>query len=147
MIDFWENGFNESSTNLGDEHIELQRKEIIEVKRLLNEEIREKEAVQKTANELRNMVKKAEGEKTELARLLQDSRQKAAGTINPRSRKQCCLKLIFFFNPHHVVEQFMSKLVEHHLFVTSPVCSLCVNTFHNFSIFIIIHVFLRGFKF
>ena len=91
MIDFWENGFNESSTNLGDEHIELQRKEIIEVKRLLNEEIREKEAVQKTANELRNMVKKAEGEKTELARLLQDSRQKAAGTINPRSRKQRCL--------------------------------------------------------
>ena len=85
----WEDGFNESLSNLGDEHIELQRKEIIEVKRLLNEEIREKEAVQKTANELRNMVKKAEGEKTELARLLQDSRQKGAGTsINPRSQKQ-----------------------------------------------------------
>ena len=76
---------------LGDEHIELQRKEIIEVKRLLNEEVREKEAVQKTANELRNMVKKAEGEKTELARLLQDSRQKTAGTINappPPSRNK-----------------------------------------------------------
>ena len=64
----------------GEEHQELQRKEIIEVKRLLNEEIREKEAVQKTANDLRNMVKKAEGEKTELSRLLQDARLKIGGT-------------------------------------------------------------------
>ncbi len=49
------------------------------MKRLLSEETREKEAVQKTAADLRNMVKKVEAEKTELARLLQDSRQKVAG--------------------------------------------------------------------
>ena len=82
---------------VGEEHGELQRKEIIEVKRLLNEEIREKEAVQKTANELRNMVKKAEGEKTELARLLQDGRQKIAGNI-PLSSSSLYYELgIYYF--------------------------------------------------
>ena len=60
----------------GDEYRELQRTEITNLKRAVNEEVHEKEAVQKTANDLRNHVKKAEGEKTELARMLQDAKQK-----------------------------------------------------------------------
>lgn len=69
-----------SSFCTGEEHSELQRKDMVEVKRLLQEETREKEAVQKSAADLRNMVKRAEAEKTELSRLLQDARQRITGT-------------------------------------------------------------------
>ena len=58
----------------------MMRTDITNLKRAVNEEVHEKEAVQKTANDLRNHVKKAEGEKTELSRLLQDARQKISGT-------------------------------------------------------------------
>ena len=63
----------------GDEHKELMRKDIIDLKRAMNDEIHEKEATQKSANDLRNMVKKAEAEKIELNRSLQDAGQKIAG--------------------------------------------------------------------
>ena len=55
------------------------RKEIVEHKRVINEEIHEKETVQATANDLRNQVKRSEGEKTELNRLLQEARQRIGG--------------------------------------------------------------------
>ena len=57
----------------------MMRKEINELKRANNEEILEKEAVQKTAADLRNNIKRSEGEKIELNRALQDSKQRGAG--------------------------------------------------------------------
>ena len=78
----------------GEELRELMRKEIIDLKRGVNEEVHEKEAVQKTANDLRNMVKRAEGEKTELSRLLQDARQKIAGML----RHLCSIRSVFFLH-------------------------------------------------
>ena len=51
----------------------------MEHKRVINEEIHEKETVQATANDLRNQVKRSEGEKTELNRLLQEARQRIGG--------------------------------------------------------------------
>ena len=55
------------------------RKEIVEHKRVIHEEIHEKETVMATANELRGNVKRIEGEKTELNRLLQEARQRIGG--------------------------------------------------------------------
>lgn len=55
------------------------RKDITDLKRSINEEVREKEAIGRTADELRNKVKKAESEKTDLSRALQDSRQRIDG--------------------------------------------------------------------
>ena len=54
----------------------MMRNEITDLKRAVGQEVFEKEAVQKTANDLRNMVKRAEGEKVELNRIIQESRQK-----------------------------------------------------------------------
>ena len=54
---------------------------MLDVKRTLNDEIREKEAVQKTAEDLRTTVKKNEGDKIELNRNLTDTRQRAAGMM------------------------------------------------------------------
>ena len=51
---------------------------MVELKRNLNDEIHEKEAVTKTAEELRATVKKNEGDKIELNRALGDTRQKCA---------------------------------------------------------------------
>ena len=62
----------------GDEHAELMGKEITDLKRNLNDETREKEAIQKAAEELRGKVKKGEGERVELGRALQDARQRIA---------------------------------------------------------------------
>ena len=64
-----------------DELRDLLRKEITDLKRNLNEEIREKEAVQKTAADLRNHVKKLEGEKTELSRQLQEAKNRIGGEM------------------------------------------------------------------
>lgn len=50
-----------------------------DLRRAIGQEQFEKEAVQKTANDLRNMVMKAESEKTELCRFIQDERQKIGG--------------------------------------------------------------------
>ena len=66
----------------GEEIQEQNRREISELKRSINEEIREKETVSKTAEELRVNVKKIEGEKTEVSRNVQDSKQKIAGKSN-----------------------------------------------------------------
>lgn len=52
---------------------------MIELKRNMNDEIHEKEAVSKTAEELRGIVKKNETDKIELNRALADTRQRAAG--------------------------------------------------------------------
>ena len=71
--------FNILVCDTGDEHKELMRKDIVDLKRAMNDEIHEKEATQKAANDLRNMVKKAEAEKIELNRSLQDAGQKIAG--------------------------------------------------------------------
>jgi len=65
--------------NVGEEQRELLRKEIADLKRALYEETYEKEAVQKTANDLRNMVKKSEAEKADLSRLIAEAKQRIAG--------------------------------------------------------------------
>jgi len=61
---------------LGEEVREVMRTDVTNLKRTINEEVLEKETVQKTANDLRNQVKKVEGEKIELNRLLTDAKQK-----------------------------------------------------------------------
>ena len=62
-----------------DELREQLRKEITELKRANNEEVMEKETVQKTACELRSNIKKGEGEKIELNRNLSDAKQRIGG--------------------------------------------------------------------
>lgn len=59
-----------------DENRELMQKEIYDLKRNLNDEIREKEAVLKTNAELRNKIKVSEAEKVELTRNVQDLKQR-----------------------------------------------------------------------
>lgn len=60
------------------------RKDITDLKRAVNEEIREKEAVARTADDLRTKVKKSELEKTDLGRALQDSKQRVDGEWTER---------------------------------------------------------------
>ena len=55
------------------------RREIVETKRAMNEEAREKELVGKTAEELRGKVKKAEADKTEMSRVIQEAKQRISG--------------------------------------------------------------------
>jgi 7-cyano-7-deazaguanine synthase in queuosine biosynthesis len=62
-----------------DEMREVAKSEMTDLRRAIGQEQFEKEAVQKTANDLRNMVMKAESEKTELCRFIQDERQKIGG--------------------------------------------------------------------
>jgi len=50
------------------------------LRRALGEEAYEKEAVQKTATDLRNMVKQLEVEKVDSGRTVQDLRQRIART-------------------------------------------------------------------
>jgi len=50
----------------------------MDLKRSINEEVYEKEAVRQTANDLRNMVKKLEAEKVENGRLIQEMKQRIA---------------------------------------------------------------------
>jgi len=52
------------------------------VRRTLSEEAYEKEAVQKTANELRISVKKLEAEKIDSGRVIQELRQNIARAFN-----------------------------------------------------------------
>jgi phage terminase Nu1 subunit (DNA packaging protein) len=63
---------------------EVAKSEMTDLRRVISQEQFEKEAVQKTANDLRNMVMKAESEKTELCRFIQDEKQKIAGKIKCR---------------------------------------------------------------
>lgn len=67
---------------LGDETRELMAKDIFDLKRNLNDEIREKEAVQRAAAELRNMVKNTESEKVDLNRSVQDLKQRVGSECN-----------------------------------------------------------------
>ena len=55
------------------------RKDITDLKRAVNEEIREKDALSHTADELRAKVKGCEQEKTDLGRALQDAKQRIGG--------------------------------------------------------------------
>ena len=55
------------------------RKDVVDLKRAVNEEVREKELLARTADELRGTVKRAEGDKTELNRALHDAKQRIAG--------------------------------------------------------------------
>jgi hypothetical protein len=64
---------------LADELREVAKSEMTDLRRIIGQEQFEKEAVQKTANDLRNMVMKVESEKTDLNRLIQDEKQKLAG--------------------------------------------------------------------
>ena len=64
---------------LADEHEEILRAEIADIRRAASQEMFEKEAVLKTANDLRNMVKRLEGEKVELNRLIQDLKARVTG--------------------------------------------------------------------
>lgn len=51
----------------------------MDLKRNINDEIREKEALGRTAEELRNSIKRSEGDKMELNRRLQESQQRNGG--------------------------------------------------------------------
>jgi len=62
-----------------DEAKELLKSESSDLRRIIGQEQFEKETVQKTANDLCNMVKKAESDKTDLSRIIQDEKQKNAG--------------------------------------------------------------------
>lgn len=63
----------------GEEVKEQLRREIVETKRAIGEEVREKDLIGKTADELRNKVKKLEGEKNEMSRVIQEARQRIGG--------------------------------------------------------------------
>lgn len=65
--------------NLVEEALQLARAEIIELKRTLAQETFEKDASHKSCDELRVMVKKAEGDRVDLSRHLQDMRQRLSG--------------------------------------------------------------------
>ena len=57
---------------------ELLRKEMADLRRAVSEELYEKEAVQKTANELRGAVKNLEADKVDNARAIHDLKQRIA---------------------------------------------------------------------
>jgi len=59
-----------------EESMELQRKEINDLRRYLNDESREKELVVNSNDELRLRLKEAENEKTDLRRVLEESKQR-----------------------------------------------------------------------
>lgn len=65
--------------------LELMRKDMVELKRNLNDEVREKELFFKINDELRGIIKKNEGEKIEFNRDFCDYRQRCSskcGVIN-----------------------------------------------------------------
>jgi hypothetical protein len=63
----------------GDECRELMRKDITDLKRCCNDEVREKEAVEKASEELRSKVRKCEGDKVDIGRNLSDAKQRILG--------------------------------------------------------------------
>ena len=66
------------TTYTAEENTELQHKQIYDLKRNINDELREKEMVAKTANELRCKVKATEAEKVDLSRNIQELRQRVS---------------------------------------------------------------------
>ena len=73
------------ATRAGEEALQLARGENAELKRALGQETFEKEASHKSCEELRAMVKRAEGERVDLSRVLQELRQKLAGESQPQA--------------------------------------------------------------
>jgi len=57
---------------------EALKKETMDLRRTVSEELYEKEAIQKTANELRGTVKKLEADKVDNGRAIQDLKQRIA---------------------------------------------------------------------
>ena len=98
----------------GEETRDLMRKDITDLKRAINEEIREKEAIAHTADELRTKVKNLEQEKTDLGRAYQDAKQRIAGV--------CALPvcIVFFY-----LCVFMCLFLSLSLFIFSFMC-VCV---------------------
>ena len=66
----------------GLEQNEGLRKDVSDLKRSLAEETYEKEAVQRSANDLRNTVKKLEAEKVENTRQIQEMKQRIGRTFS-----------------------------------------------------------------
>ena len=62
-----------------EEELELHRKEINELKRYLNDEVREKELVINSNEDLRNKLKACENDKTDLNRLVDECKQRILG--------------------------------------------------------------------
>ena len=57
---------------------ETMRKEITNLKRSVSEEVYEKEIIQRTSSDLRNMVKRLETDKVENKRLIHELKQRSA---------------------------------------------------------------------
>jgi rootletin len=64
-----------------EEELELHRKEINELKRYLNDEVREKELVINSNEDLRNKLKACENDKTDLNRLVDECKQRILGFL------------------------------------------------------------------
>ena len=102
----------------GEETRDLMRKDITDLKRAINEEIREKEAIAHTADELRTKVKNLEQEKTDLGRAYQDAKQRIAGVC----ALPVFLNVFFLFSLRFYVSASLS------LFIFSLIC-VCVCVF------------------
>ncbi len=59
------------------------RNEMAVLKRAVGQETYEKEAIQASANELRSLLKKSDGEKVEMNHILQETRQRITGKLTP----------------------------------------------------------------
>lgn len=70
---------------LANEAYEQSLSEIANIKRAIEQETFEKDAALKSSTDLRNMVKKTEGEKLELNRIIQELKQKLSGTLRSHS--------------------------------------------------------------
>jgi rootletin len=79
------------------EEIELKRKDINELKRSMNDELREKESVATSNDELRAKLKISENEKTDVSRLLEEAKQKISGNLVHTRNIRVDSKLSFHF--------------------------------------------------
>ena len=60
----------------------MLRKDVVDLKRGLNEETQEKELVAKTAGELRQTIKREEADKVELQRVIQEAKHRIGSKYN-----------------------------------------------------------------
>ena len=60
----------------GEEKHDVFRKDVVDLKRGLNEEIQEKELIAKTAGELRQTIKREEADIVELQRIIQEAKHR-----------------------------------------------------------------------
>ena len=100
----------------GEEVKEQMRREIVETKRAMNEEAREKELVGKTADELRGKVKKAEADKTEMNRVIQEAKQRISGMNYLGSCVQCILPYFIFYSAIHTFKVMLAVILDFLLF-------------------------------